>query len=206
MLQRLLPLVLLALVIPGAASAAPKKVSCKSGKTLFTGEGARIFQTARPYSGGTLHKLYLCSRTVKHPLLWDDDYAVDAIYEGWHATGRYVAYIFDWEDGVEAGWDAGVVDLATGEDRLQAVTPDTPIDRGNPKAVAADRDGSLAFLETTVDDKPVIGWVPNGVYKLGAAVMLTKPTEAVDPKSLAFNDGLITWTTVSGTPGSIRAR
>jgi hypothetical protein len=204
-LRRLLPLALLfLLLVPGGASASGP--TCKSGHTIWSHGQARLFSTVSTYSRGSLHRLYLCSRTVRRPRLFEDDYDIDATFGHWRASGRYVAYAVSWEDGVEAGWSAGWVDIATGESRGQGITPDTPVDRGEPLAVAVDGDGSIAFLEAAGQHKSVIGWVPNGVYKMHSARVLTTLDDAVVPSSLTFVDGGVAWKTEAGVPGGARVR
>ena len=66
--------------------------------------GARIFSTVEKYERGDLHKLYLCSTTVRRPREFDDDYDVDESFDHWRASGRYVGFIGTWEDGTDAGW------------------------------------------------------------------------------------------------------
>ena len=203
-LRRLLPLALLSLLTPGSAAA--KGQPCSAGHTIWSHGHARIFSTAVKYPAGTLHRFYLCSKTVRHPRLFDDDEDVDASFGHWRASGRYVAYAVSWEDGVEAGWDARWVDLATGETRVRGIEPDTPIEPGEPQALAVDGDGAIAFLETGGEHKAVIGWVPNGVYACTALDQLTTLDEPVVPSSLSFVDGVIAWTTEAGAASSVRVR
>lgn len=205
MLRRLLPiLALLFLLAPGSASAA--ELSCKSGHTVWSQGRARIFSTASKYPRGTLHKLYLCSKTVRRPRAFDDDYDVDETFEHWRAFGRYVAYAVPWEDGVEAGWDARWVDIATGESRGRGIEPDTPVERGEAQALAVDGDGSIAFLEAGGEHKSVIGWAPNGVYTMHGPRVLAALDDDVDPGSLTFADGVVAWRTAAGAPASVRVR
>ena len=77
---------------------------------------------------------------------------------------------------------------------------------GDGQAVAVDGDGSTAVLEAGQQHKAVIGWAQNGVYRLHRMQTLTSLDEPVVPSSLTFVNGVVSWTTVAGAPGSARVR
>jgi hypothetical protein len=199
MLRRLLPLALLGLLLPAAAASA-KGPTCKAGHTVWSTTTARIFTTTRTYDEGRYHTYWLCSSAIRRPRAVMDDRYASRVFAHWRAYGRHVVFSEHWDDGAEAGWQVGWVDLATGETREREIGGD------DPKALAVDGDGAIAFLEAGGVHTSVIGWVPDGVYKLGSPATLTSLDEDVDPASLAFVDGVVSWRTAGGAPGSVRAR
>ena len=83
-MHRLLLAFALLLLCPAGASAST--LNCKSGHTVLRQGGARIFSTVEKYERGDLHKLYLCSTTVRRPREFDDDYDVDESFDHWSAS------------------------------------------------------------------------------------------------------------------------
>ncbi len=196
MLKRLLTVTAILLLLPATAEA---KLRCSSGKTALQAGKTRIFQSKRrgPW--------YLCSARLRRPHeFFSVNEDASEVPSEFRLFGRRVGFAVAWEDGVEAGWDAGWVDVNTGEVREFEIEPDTVVPGDETQAVAVDADGSVAFIQDNSPEGQVIGWALNGIRRFdGPEVLTTIAAGDVVPGSLAFDNGVVSWTTTAGVAGSM---
>jgi hypothetical protein len=190
--------VALVLLVPSRADA---KVTCSSGKTLYTHARTRVF---------TLYQrteFYACSAAMRRPRLfaYGNDGSLDDLY-GWKPYGHRLSFIREWVGGDNLGWAAGWVDLRTGLSAEVSIQPDHGIPFAvTGQAVVVAPDGSVAILQQ-VENSPaqVIAYARFGKRKFHEPHLLaTVDAGDVDAKSLAITAGSVTWTTTSGVPGSV---
>jgi hypothetical protein len=165
-----------------------KPVDCHSGQTRFHAGRTRIFRTH-------VGRWYLCSAQVRRPRLFagENGGRKDSLH-AFRGFGERVA--FEWHETTsdEGGWLAAWIDPGTAEVRYTGVS-------GTLEAVAVDAGGAIAFVAHDREWQQ-IGYARNGVHALGSARVLASVMDIV-PGSLALADGMVTWTTKSGQPGSV---
>jgi hypothetical protein len=191
--------VALVLLLPGRADA---KVTCASGKTVYTHARTRVF---------TLYQrteFYVCSAVLRRPRLfaYGNDGSLDDLYD-WKPYGHRLSFIREWVGGDALGWTAGWVDLHTGKSVEARIQPETDLPFAQTgQAVVVARDGSVATLEhvEAPSTAQVIGYAQFGKRRFHRVRLLaTVDAGDVVAKSLAIAGGAVTWTTASGVPGSV---
>ena len=197
---RFLPLALvLVLLAPGRADA---KVTCNSGRTVYTHARTRVFTMFQRT------EFYVCSAVIRRPrqFAYGNDGTLDDLYN-WKAYGHRLSFIREWVGGDALGWTAGWVDLHTGASAEATIQPETDIPFAETgQAVVVAPDGSVAVLEhvEAPSTAQVIGYAQFGKHRFQQAHLLaTVDAGDVVPTSLAVAGGSVTWTTTSGVPGSV---
>jgi hypothetical protein len=177
----------LGLLVALSLLAPAKPVDCHSGQTRFHAGRTRIFRTQ-------VGRWYVCSAQVRRPRLFagENGGRIDSL-RAFRRFGERVAFAWHETTSDEGGWLAAWIDPRTAAVRYTGVA-------GTLQAVAADADGAIAFVALDGPEQQ-IGNARNGVHGLGSARVLTSATDVV-PGSLALANGIVTWTTTSGMPGS----
>jgi hypothetical protein len=199
-IKRLLICSALLLALPASAQA---KTTCSSGKTDFAQGKTRAFHT----TSKSVTRWYLCSARVRHPHEFTES-GIDGAYvqpSAFRLFGNRLAFAVYWEDAVTGGWDAEWIDVRTGELRYTEITPDTDVPVGDAQAIAVDGDGSVAVIGGD-EEGQWIGYARNGVHHFHATKLLTTFTPGdVVPDSLAYADGVVSWTDTAGVSSSMPA-
>jgi hypothetical protein len=200
----LVALAVAAAAAPPAPAAFQKPRSCRSGETVFRDGKVRLFSVEGEIDGEQAWRHYVCSGRLRKPRrFYETSPGLDETLSTVRRSGRRVAFLLVVLGGESFDQALGWVDVRTARTRLSWLDEEDegPIVR----AVVADADGGVAFLQDGEESGQRIGYArlgPRG--SLGAPRTRAVIAEGdVIARSLAVADGTITWTTRSGAAGSV---
>lgn len=213
-----------ALALIASAPAAPaQSVTCRSGKTVYAERGVRVFQmSSRNMRPGERRQVFrVCRPGSGRPLvLYVSATLTSVTFKPAERQGGRVLYLIDEIGGGSdfGSYEIGWFSVRTGTIRRALLGQELTRGDGSVSATVTARavapDGGLAIVmsyegDSAGKDVPEVTVQEVAYMRPGRRprvlaqpkVLKTLPTGSIVPASLRVRDGVVTWTTKSGTSG-----